>query len=182
MITHQQRDALVNLTFSLVPGLHACIAGGFAADWAQAGDIDLWVMSDPLLEKAGELFQRLGVKFTHKSEDSDSVPPEMITRSVVVCATPLLNIHVIGTEEQSIHALLDTFDISTHRWALTRADVQVSGSHATTPYETGRVLTYRFPESTDKRVKRLQERYDITILPYVKPEEKQKRVKKERAA
>lgn len=162
-----QRDALVALAWSLVPGLKAVIAGGFAADWKQAGDLDLWMLADPMLEKTSEVFSEMGIKRTMVSDAMPDDYSATISHAITSCMTPFMSIHVIGTEEGSTADLLRTFDISTHRWALTRYGVQIMGDKATTPYETGRVLTYRFPSSTDARVARLKDRYDIDILPYV---------------
>jgi hypothetical protein len=176
-LTRHMRDALEALAFALVDSRPAVIAGGFAAQWWSAGDIDLWMLGDPMLEKVGLLWQTMGIKSRRPSEAESSIAADDRDHAVAVLDTPLMAIHVIGTELTSTRELLNTFDISTHRWAITREGMQISGMGATTPFETGRVLAYPFPESTDARVKRLQARYDITILPYVDPKSKKTRAK-----
>lgn len=169
-LTPLMRDGLRTLAYSLIaPNTYAVIAGGFAADWTRAQDVDIWVMGDPLLSKTTEHFEDYGVRFRQRDEHRDSVPVDERERAVVVIDTPLLPIHVIGCVEQSLTELLRTFDISTHRWGLTRTGVVVAGEGATTPYEPGQVLTYRFPSSTDARVKKLKARYEIEIAPFVAP-------------
>lgn len=163
-----QAKALENLAFALVPGLEAYIAGGFAADYTAAGDLDLWILNDPTLERTAAKLTELGVRFSPATR-GESVPVEEITRSVLRISTPLLPIHVIGTAEPTIRELLNTFDISTHRWALSRAGTLIAGEGATKPWETGKVLTYKFPTSTDARVKKLEARYGITIDKFVPP-------------
>lgn len=171
-LTKGMRDGLLALVYSLVPEMRAYVAGGFAADFTRATDIDLWVLADPLLERATAIMDDYGVKYRQHDEAVDSVPNEDRERSVVVVDTPLRTVHVIGTVEQTLQDLLSTFDISTHRWAMTPAGVRVAGDKATEWWETGRVLTYRFPNSTDARVKKLEARYEISIQPFSEPKKK----------
>lgn len=171
-LTAGQRDAMLTLAYNLAPGVQAYVAGGFAADWTRATDLDLWVLRDPLLERATDAMSAHGTKFHQHAEAVDSVPVGERERAVVVVDTPFIPIHVIGVVEQTLQELLATFDISTHRWAMTPAGVRVPGDRATEWWETGRVLSYRFPASTDARVAKLKARYEIDIQAYEAPKVK----------
>jgi hypothetical protein len=162
IMTQAQRDALTRLVWSLVPELKAVIAGGFAAAWWQAEDVDLWVLGDPHLEKAGDVLRLYEVRY-EQNETPDYGPAVTSHHATLTAQTPLLPIHIIGTHELSTDALLKTFDISTHRWALTRAGATVAGEHATTIHEPGRVLCNPFPVSTEHRRRKLSARYEIDI-------------------
>lgn len=174
MLGATQEKALRAFAFALVEPLPAYIAGGFAADYTQAGDVDLWILGDPTLEKTAAHLTDLGAKFKHGTR-GDSVDVEEIGRSVIDVYTPLLTIHVIGVEETRIQDLLSTFDISTHRWALSRAGTLIAGEGATKPWEPGRVLTYKYPASTDKRRIRLAQRYGIEIAKFIPPKDSKKK-------
>lgn len=165
-ITLAQRDALVALAFSLAPGVPAVIAGGFAADYSKANDVDLWMLGDHLLLRTMAEFKRRGVR-SHQVDPSvtSSVPEEVRTRAVCIVQTPILNIHVIGAPEVDVHSLLRTFDISTHRWGITEGGTTIPGFKSTFPYVDGEVLVCPYPTSTTKRIARLEARYGITIKP-----------------
>lgn len=168
-----QHVALREFAFSLLGPLRTCIAGGFATDYEKASDVDLWVLGDPLLESATSFMDSHGVKWTpgKSSEVVQSIDAtvDVDAHATALIKTPLIPIHVVGTRAQTIEELLASFDISTHRWAYTKRGALVEGPKATTPYEPGRVLLYKFKDSTDARVKKLEKRYDIEITPYVEP-------------
>lgn len=168
-LTVDQRNALVALAYALLPNMdNIIIAGGFAADWTQAHDVDLFVIGDANLRVAEEVLTEQDVKFRPLFETNLAYEgANGMERTVVVVDTPLLPIQIIGAKEVTVETLLDTFDISTHRWAWSRRGIRFSGPKATETYETGRVLAPQ--KSTDKRVEKLKARYDIDILPFESP-------------
>ena len=169
-MNRKQFETLRAFTFALVPGLKAYIAGGFAADYTQAKDVDLWMLGDPMLERTIATLDEHKVAWEPASGlTCESVSAGDISHAVARIKTPLIPIHLVGTAMLKIEDVLETFDISTHRWAYSREGVHIAGKDATTPYENGRVLTYLFPKSTDCRVKKLEDRYGITIAPYQPP-------------
>lgn len=177
-----QREAFIRFLYTLVPST-AIIAGGFAADWTQAKDVDLWVLSDPMLERTTEFLKAAKAKWLPcDANPAHSVPEEQRDRTVIRLDMPLLPVHIIGVTEQTVQDLFHTFDISTHRWAYGKNGQRIAGPGATEVWEPGKVLTYRFPASTDRRVKRLEERYGITIEPYTQPGKTLGRPKKDKAA
>jgi hypothetical protein len=40
--------------------------------------------------------------------------------ATAIIKTPLIPIHVVGTRAQNVDQLLRSFDISTHRWAISK--------------------------------------------------------------
>lgn len=183
-INREQRLALLHLAYALLPGCRTIIAGGFAASYQQAQDVDLWVLGDPQLERAAAGMAMTGVSHAdYQFPDYDDMMAVDGAHGILRCDTPLLPIHIIGTSVTSVDKLLAGFDISTHRWAVTRHNVLVQGKDATSVFEDGRVLVNRWPNSTDARVLKLQERYGITIAPFVAdPATKAKPKKKDAAA
>lgn len=172
-MSFRQHQALLDFTFALVGSLRSCVAGGFAAGYEQASDVDLWMFNDPMLEATVDYLDQHGVKWT-QGKTSETVQSIDATsdegaHATALIRTPLIPIHVVGTRAQNIDQLLASFDISTHRWAYTSTGVLVEGPGATSIYEPGRVLLYKFRNSTDERVKKLSKRYDIEIAEYVEP-------------
>lgn len=156
------RDAFRTFAFALVGDLPAVVAGGFAAEWTLAQDLDLFMFGDPTLAKTCHQLHQQGVEYARAS-----VLYTGENRPVIMLQTPLLPIHLIGCVETDYHALLDTFDISTHRWAVTKSGVHLRGNDATTVFEPGRVLVPH--RLTASRVEKLQDRYQIEIAPYEPP-------------
>jgi hypothetical protein len=166
-MNHQQSVALRNFAFSLLGNLPTYIAGGFATDYEKASDVDLWVLGDPMLEAATAFMEETGVKWapgkTSEMVQSLGATVDVDAHATAIIKTPLIPIHVVGTRAQNIDQLLRSFDISTHRWAISKRGALIEGPEATSPYEPGRVLVYKFKDSTDARVKKLEKRYDIEI-------------------
>ena len=106
-----------------------------------------------------------GVTYQTRNEERYGTLP----RAVIRLTTPVLPIHIVGCAETRWADLLDTFDISTHRWAQTRDGVRLRGLDATTVFEPGRVLYVIDPVDTERRRKKLEDRYGITIAPYEPP-------------
>lgn len=181
-LTELQVEALRRLAYSLLPGMHLTVAGGFAIDPYQANDVDLWVLGDPMLVRAAALLDKQHIDYIVPELPSNPDVPftesvandEAREHATLKVHTPLRDIHIVGTEIATVPELLASFDISTHRWAVTEGGARVAGIGATFTWEDGKVLAYRFPKSTDARVRKLEKRYGITLHPYQEPGKKER--------
>ena len=96
-----QRDAFIRFLYTLVPST-AIIAGGFAADWTKAQDVDVFVLQDSMLDRTTELLRAQNVTWENVNRNPESsVPVEEIERTVIRVPMPLLPVHIIGVREQT---------------------------------------------------------------------------------
>lgn len=159
----------MNLNSQLAIGLPWCIAGGYAACPQLAGDMDVWVLAGkrPYMQGLEQLAQRM------LAANPDVVPfvatggahpysfdPGCRVYEVghlLARATGMANRHIMVTELDSIEALLDCFDVSTHQCALDENGDFIKGRQWT-PLNVAPVKLFDTP-NTEARMEKIRQRY-----------------------
>lgn len=149
-------------------GVHAVIAGGAATDWQKAGDIDIFVMPPPAdvdnydctpVHAAEKLAQAIGkVVWQLIPSNYDANQSKFIATCYPKWASK--PVQIIATLQPTVEALLDSFDLSVHMFALKGPDWGsdvVCGSKATVPGSD--IKVFGSTEKTMERAAKLQTRY-----------------------
>lgn len=152
----------------------ACVAGGYAADRARAGDVDLWVCagSDAAWARA-QIVKHLEamnlvqhVRLAHNQREDQGYS----TVSHLVATLPHehagKHVQILVTTAIGPHELVERFDISTHAIAkyLKGGILQVAfATQWTGLSEPPRVLRTSTPSDTLDRLERICERYGLTL-------------------
>lgn len=113
------------------------VAGGAAVGLASASDIDLYIcrsneqLAKKVLEKL-DVFQVPKEGYVGASSTIHLVGTGY--------ASTIGLVQIMYCEEDTIEQVLETFDISTHQWAITAKGKSVRGSQATTPIEPPQII------------------------------------------
>lgn len=168
----------------LIPdGLDGFVAGGYAANSYQAGDIDLWIQCQPdeLLETRELLLAHLrsvqvpGARFceeedwrTHATQDEayQHMTLNVVRVAKVYHPTTPLPIQIMAVDG-GVLSTLEVFDISTHQIALVPRgdgnDIVVKGVHWT-PTNVEPVLLREHSKSA-ARMEKIRKRYAVLRNP-----------------
>lgn len=146
-----------------------CIAGGYAACPALAGDIDIWILGvEPghLEQERARALLHLQNLDTRTTESNDARTAmgrdnyegiDIEIRKVAYVNAGPKHIHVMVTNAESPNALLSSFDISTHAVALLPNGFIVTGNGFTTPHE--RPVAVRENGKTPARMEKIRARF-----------------------
>ena len=148
-----------------------CIAGGYAACPALAGDVDIWVMAE------GPIFDAYAQIVTHLQQTFDderlviSPRPDMshdrsvhelyvddVTIEVAQLYTDGRNFHIMVTYNATPEAIIQRFDISTHQVAVTSTGRVVLGPQWTPPHVMPTIIRHT-GDRTAKRYEKICHRY-----------------------
>lgn len=154
-------------------GVNAVVAGGAATDWQKAGDIDIFVMPPPAgvdnydctpVHAAEKLAQAIGkVVWQLIPSEYDGNQSKFIATCYPKWAGK--PVQIIATLQQDVAALLDSFDLSVHMFALKGPDWGsdvVCGSKGTVPGAVINVFNSS-DKTTERRIK-LCHRYEAAYV------------------
>lgn len=184
--------ALLDYFKLIPPGWDVVIAGGAAADFSLASDVDLWILPtgmekavrrDSLYKKAEEghnanmvlyelrdyLYHGVGQTLDIQNAPLDSekyMEDNQVMRLLDVYGFGALKAQIMFTTYPNVLALLNSFDISTHMVAVNRAGTRILNLHAT-PTDIQPVLYHAnaIGGGTPARLVRIAKRYGFTIDP-----------------
>lgn len=140
------------------------IAGGAAVDMDLCGDIDLWFGGNRT-ELAEKFLGKFPVRFKGNSE---GYPHASEWKVVGSGYDPMLGkiVQVMVTNATTPLEAMESFDISTHKWALTSRGMVCKGHNATLTNEPPQIL--HWTNKTFERYVKICRRYghpvDITLL------------------
>ena len=163
---------------NLLPeGSKWCVAGGYAACPALAGDTDIWVMVETDLFGAYELLvhhlkQQVDDEWLIIAPRPDAAGADFVVHQLYVdeatvkvaqLYTDGRQFHIMLTYLNSPESIIGRFDISTHQVALTATGRVVTGPEWT-PVSVPPVVSRHTGDRTTARLAKIQQRYghDVT--------------------
>lgn len=131
-----------------------CIAGGAVLDLKNATDVDVYVMNCkefPALDLIYEHLLKQGVRWS-KAKSSDGK-----NNTLIYVKRNLKPVNIICVESRSIAEVLECFDISTSRWAVSVEGRLISIPSSTKPGEP--IVVYHVHKSTPGRIEKYGARF-----------------------
>lgn len=137
-------------------GTDWCIAGGYAACPALAGDCDVWIYGidkDDLDTARQSLLVRLADDI-EPQDNPERDDPEAYLGACYTLKVGVLGLrHILVTSAGGVRELLDGFDISTHQCAITSEGAFVAGDNWTQIWRQPHVLRVGGAHTADRLIK-----------------------------
>lgn len=159
----EHRQLVARLAFSFVPPLYrqwSVIAGGFAADPEQTNDVDLYMLGNPNAKRVISWLQEQRIEHC---DSRNSYGNERLIANIGVPFGAIRKIQLLGAKQTTVEELLDSFDITTHMWALKEDGTIIRGTKATGTDEPGKIVRFDTLEDTVRRAEKIGRRYCIEV-------------------
>lgn len=158
-ITHRQQEVFGKLFERSGHCDSIWVAGGAVVDFDKAGDIDLWFGRNNL-KLANECLNRFDLRFKGTNEGYDGSKDYTIIGSAFWPAIGKM-VQIMVVQPDNPQTAMQSFDISTHKWAYTSREDLVKGGGATEKDEPPKVLLWN--SATLPRYIKICQRYGHPI-------------------